>query len=57
MGFGNLEKILKIFDENSMEKLNFYLFLGNFVAKNRNFGNNIFFLQQFFSGSGVLNII
>ena len=30
----------------------FLYFLGKFVAKNRNFGNNITFLQQFFSGSG-----
>ena len=50
--WGKFQKILKFFDENSMEKLNFYLFLGKFVAKNRNFGNNIIFLQQFFSGSG-----
>ena len=35
--WGKFEKSLKIFDENSMEKLNFYLFLGKFVAKNRNF--------------------
>ena len=46
-------EILKIFDENSKEKLNFYLFLANFVAKNRNFGNNIIFLQQFFPVGGV----
>ena len=45
-------KFLKILDENSIEKLNFYLFLAKIVAKNRNFGNNIIFLQQFFSGSG-----
>ena len=50
--WGKLEKILKISDENSMEKLNFYLFLGNFVAKNRTFGNNIIFLQQFFPVRG-----
>ena len=43
---------MKILDENSIEKLNFYLFLGKVVAKNRAFGNNIIFLQQFFSGSG-----
>ena len=50
-----IEKIVKIFDENSIEKWNFYLFLGKFVAKNRNFGNNIIFLQQFFPvrGGGV----
>ena len=50
---GNFEKILKIFDENSIEKLNFYLFLGKFVAKNRAFGNNIIFLQQCFLVGGV----
>ena len=50
-----LEKIwenFENFDENSMEKLNFYLFLGKFVAKNGNFGNNIIFLQQFFRLGG-----
>ena len=41
------ESLRKIFDENSIEKLNFYLFWGNFVAKTRAFGNNISFLQQF----------
>ena len=30
----------------------FLYFLWKFVAKNRNFGNNIIFIQQFFSGSG-----
>ena len=49
------EKILKFFDENSMEKLNFYLFFGKFVAKNRNFGINIIFLQQFSPVRGGLN--
>ena len=50
---GEIEKILKLFDENSIEKLNFYLFFGKFVAKNRNLGNNIIFLQQFFPVRGV----
>ena len=45
---GNLEKILEIFDESSIGKLNFYLFSGKPFAKNRAFGNNIIFLQQFF---------
>ena len=45
-------EILKIFDENAMEKLNFLYFLGKFVAKNRNFGNSIIFLQQFFPRFG-----
>ena len=48
----NFENILEIFDENSIEKLNFYLFLGKVVAKNRAFGNNIIFLQQFFPVRG-----
>ena len=46
--FWKILEILKIFYENSIEKLNFYLFLGNVVAKNRAFGNNIIFLLQFF---------
>ena len=52
---GNFHKTLDIFDENSIEKLNFYLFLGKAVAKNRTFGNNIIFLQQFFPvrGGGI----
>ena len=44
---GNFEKILKLFDKNSLEKLNFYLFLEK-LSKNRDLGNNIIFLQQFF---------
>ena len=48
----NFEKILEIFDDNSIEKLNFYLFLGKVVAKNRALGNNIIFLQQFFPVRG-----
>ena len=47
MGWGIFEKILKIFDENSMGKWNFYIFLGK-VVKNRALGNNIIFLQLFF---------
>ena len=50
-GWESYEKILEIVDENSIEKLNFYLFMGKLVAKNRAFGNNIIFLQQFFPGS------
>ena len=51
----NFEKILKFFDENSIEKLNslfffyFLFFFRKFVTKNRTFGNNTIFLQQFFS--------
>ena len=52
IGWENFENILKIFDENSISKLKFYLFLGKFVAKNRNLGNNIIFLQQFFPVRG-----
>ena len=33
VGWGNFEKIMKIFDENSIEKLNFYLFWENFWLK------------------------
>ena len=39
-----------------MEKLDFLYFLGKFVRKNRNFGNIIVFVQQFFpvrGGAGV----
>ena len=54
IGWGNFEKIEKIFDENSIEKLNFYIFFGKFVAKNRAFGNNIIFSTRFFRfGGGV----
>ena len=59
---GYFEIILKIFDENSIEKLNFYFIIicnfifyfifRKFVTKNRAFGNNTSFLQQFFSVSG-----
>ena len=41
--WGNFEKTLKFFDENSIEKLNFYLFLRKFDAKYRAFRNNSFF--------------
>ena len=53
---GNFEKILKFFDENSIEKLNFlffnFYFFRKFVTKNRAFGNNTIFLQQFFRFRG-----
>ena len=55
---GNFEKILKFFDKNSLEKLNFlffyfyFLFFPKFVTKNRAFGNNTIFLQQFFRFGG-----
>ena len=46
----NCWKILKIFDENSIEKCYFYF--GKFGTKNRAFGNNTIFLQHFFSVGG-----
>ena len=49
---GNFDKTLKIFDENSIEKLNFYQVLGRVVAKKWALGNNISFLQQFFPVRG-----
>ena len=56
--FGNFEKILKFFDEISIEKLNFFcifIFFRKFVTKNRAFGNNTIFIQQFFRFRGVGN--
>ena len=56
---GNFEKLLKIFDENSIEKLNFnFNFIFNFIfrksdTKNRAFRNNTILLQQFFRFPGV----
>ena len=50
--FGNFDKTLEIFDENSIQKLNFYLFFGKSFAKNRAFGTNIIFLQQLFRLQG-----
>ena len=56
---GNFDKILKFFDENSIEKLNFFIFyfsffffFRKFVTKNRAFGNNTIFLQQNFQFRG-----
>ena len=51
--WGNSEKTLKDFDENSMEELNLYLFSGKVVATNRAFRYNIIFLQQSFPVGGV----
>ena len=45
---GNFEKFWKILDKNSIENLNFMIIFGNFVPKNRAFGNNTIFLQQSF---------
>ena len=51
---GNCKNILKVLDHNSLEKLNFYLifYFGKFLTKNRAFGNNTIFLQQFFGFGG-----
>ena len=45
-------EILKIFDENSIGKLNFILIFGKFVTKNRALGNNTTFLQKLFGFGG-----
>ena len=47
----NFEKSLKFFDDNSIEKMNFLLFLENLLLK-RAFGNNTIF-TAIFSVSGV----
>ena len=55
---GNFEKILKFFDENSIEKLNFFIFYFYFIFFSKicyqklNFRNNTIFLQQFFRFRG-----
>ena len=54
----NCLEILRIFDENSIEKMNFYFIFifyfifRKFVTKNRAFGNNTSFLEQFFRFRG-----
>ena len=51
----NCWEILKVFDENSIDKLNLYfifIFFRKFVTKNRAFENNTIFLQQFFRFGG-----
>ena len=55
IGWGNFEKILKMFDENSIYKFKFYQFLAKFVAKNRAVGNNMIFQQFFPVRGGGLN--
>ena len=50
--FGNFEKILKILEENSIEKNDFSIISGKVVAKYRALENNTRFLQQFFPISG-----
>ena len=50
----NCWEILQVFDENPIEKFHFYFRI--FVTKNRAFGNNTIFLQQFlqfFLGGGI----
>ena len=54
-GWGNFEKILKSFNENSIEKLNFYLFWEIFLLQ-RGIRNTIIFLQQFFRFRRGLNL-
>ena len=54
-GWGNFAKILK-FNANSIENLNFYLFFGKFLPRNRAIGNTIIFLQQFFRFRRGLNL-
>ena len=48
----NFEKILKILEENSIEKMIFSIISGKVVAKYRALENNTRFLQQFFPISG-----
>ena len=45
---GKFGESMQIFQENSIEKLNFSIIFGKFVTKNRAFGNNNLFLQHFF---------
>ena len=49
---GNFEKILKIFHETSIEKLNFYFYFGKFVTNNRALGNNTIFYYNLFGLGG-----
>ena len=56
-GWGNFAKILKSFNANSIENLNFYLFWGKFLAGNRAIGNIIVFLQQYFRFERGLNLL
>ena len=51
--FGNFEKFLKIFDKKFIRKMECLRIFGKVIAKKRAFGNNIIFLQQFFSISEV----
>ena len=52
--FGNFEKILKILDENSIEKLNFlFLFFRKFVNKKDNSEVTPFFYKNFSVAGGA----
>ena len=50
----NYWEILKFFDKNSLENLNFlfFIFFRKFVTKNRAFGNNTIFYNKFFGFGG-----
>ena len=52
---GNFEKILKIFDENSMEKLNFFIFIfENLLLKIEPLEITPFYYNNFFGfGGGI----
>ena len=50
--WGNFEKILKIFDENSIEKLNFYLFWEYLLLKIKPSEITSFFYNNFFPVGG-----
>ena len=45
----NFEKILKVFDKNSLEKLNFYLFLEKLLLKIESSEKTSFFYNSFFN--------
>ena len=51
--FEIFEKFLKIFDENSIEKLNFLLFLENLLLKIEPSEISSFFYNSFFSFRGI----
>ena len=54
---GNFGKILKFFDENSIEKSNFFIFIfRKCISKNSAFGNTTIFLLHFFRFRGGVGI-
>ena len=53
---GNFDKLLKVFDENSIENFNFIIIIGNIATKNRSFANNIFLLQFFPFRGGAFHV-